>query len=97
MNQGAALSDLGEVAFMNVKTLFSMTGRQDFTIDGTGASFTRNIRRDYDFYFVVVDSSGGTITSQPPATLCSANTDYSLIVNFPVGKAITYAIIPSFD
>ncbi|NBA74570.1 hypothetical protein GOQ04_03380 [Emticicia sp. ODNR4P] len=93
-NQGATAHDLGSVAFMDARTLAAMKVRNEQCLYGSGASQTINIRRPYDFYFVVTDSSGGSITTQPPSTLCSANTDYSLVYNFPVGKTLVYAIIP---
>jgi hypothetical protein len=93
----AANSGLGEAAFLDVKSLMFAKSRQEFSIDGSGASITRNIRRPYDFYFELVDTTGYTVlTSQPPAmpTLCSANTDYPLTVTLPVGKTLTYCVYP---
>ena len=68
----------------------------EFSIDGTGASVTRNIRRDYDYEFEIVDSSGVTITAQP-ASSCTAGTDNALTFTAPVGKTLTYAITPVYE
>jgi len=76
--------------------LLNTTGRQHFTVDGTGASITRNIRFNFDFDFEIVDSSGCAITSQPSAS-CVANTDNALVFSAPLGKSLTYAIIPKFE
>lgn len=91
-----ANSDLGQLAFVDATTILSAPNRQELSMDGTAASVTRNIRRPYDFSFAIVDSSGVTITSQP-AVSCLANTDNALIFTAPVGKTITYAIIPYFE
>lgn len=97
-NNSLSISDVGEASMMNVKDIVNLQSRQEFSIDGTGASVTRNIRRPYDFYFELVDTTGYTaLPSQPPVTLCSANTDYPLTVTLPVGKTLTYAIVPNFD
>lgn len=91
-------SGMNDLAFWTQNMLVQTLSRQEFSIDGTGASITRNIRRPYDFYFELVDTTGYTaLTSQPPATLCSANTDYPLTVTLPVGKTLTYAIVPNFE
>lgn len=91
-----ANADLGQLAYVDATTILSALNRQELSIDGTAASITRNIRRPYDFSFSIVDSSGVTVTSQP-AVSCLANTDNALIFTAPVGKTITYAIIPYFE
>ena len=98
-NQASGLpanSDLGQLAYVDATTILSALNRQELSVDGTAASITRNIRRPYDFSFSIVDSSGVTVTSQP-AVSCLANTDNALIFTAPVGKTITYAIIPYFE
>lgn len=89
-------NQLGSCAFLDVESLMSSLGRQHFTIDGPGASITRNIRFNFDFDFEIVDSSGCSITSQPSAS-CPANTDNALVFSAPQGKSLTYAIIPKFE
>ena len=88
--------DFSNAAFIDKNTLLAARNRQEFSIDGTGASVTRNIRRGYDFTFEIVDSSGCTITAQP-ASSCTAGTDNALTFTAPVGKTLTYAITPVFE
>ena len=88
--------DFSNSAFIDKNTLLSAKNRQEFSIDGTGASVTRNIRRGYDFTFEIVDSSGCTITAQP-ASSCTAGTDNALTFTAPLGKTLTYAITPVFE
>lgn len=88
--------DLNELAFSDFKTVLSAKSRQEFSIDGTGASVTRNIRRDYDFDFEIVDSTGVTLTAQP-ASSCTAGTDNALTFTAPLGKTLTYAITPVYE
>lgn len=83
-------------AYLNPYALLRSTNRQHFTIDGTGASVTRNIRFNFDFDFEIVDSSGCSITSQPSAS-CVANTDNALVFSAPLGKSLTYAVTPKFE
>lgn len=83
-------------AYLNPYTLLRSTNRQHFTVDGTGASITRNIRFNFDFDFEIVDSSGCSITSQPSAS-CLANTDNALVFSAPLGKSLTYAVTPKFE
>lgn len=94
-NGQAANSTLNEGAFLGVKTLMSFRNRQEFTIHGTGASESRNIRRPYDFTFEIVDSSGVTTISAQPSASCTANSDNTLTANIPVGKSLVYAITPA--
>lgn len=82
---------------MMVKDFVNLLVRQEFTIHGTGASESRNIRRPYDFTFEIVDSSGVTTISAQPAASCNANTDNTLTANIPVGKTLVYAITPVYD
>lgn len=89
-------SDLGPCAFLRPETLLRSKSRQEFSVDGTGASLTRNIRRDYDFTFEIVDSSGVTVTAQP-ASSCTAGTDNALTFTAPLGKTLTYAITPVYE
>ncbi|MDI9878909.1 phage head spike fiber domain-containing protein [Flectobacillus longus] len=95
-NQLPSNGDLGAMAYMSPYTILRNNGRQHFTVDGTGASITRNIRFNFDFDFEIVDSSGCSITSQPSAS-CLSNTDNALIFSAPQGKSLTYAIIPKFE
>ena len=88
--------DLGACAFLRPETLLRSPSRQEFSVDGTGASYTRNIRRDYDFTFEIVDSSGVTITARP-ASSCTAGTDNALTFTAPLGKTLTYAITPVYE
>lgn len=89
-------NDLGSSAFLDIPTILSLKNRQHFTVDGTGASITRNIRFNFDFDFEIVDSSGCSITSQPSAS-CLSNTDNALVFSAPQGKSLTYAITPKFE
>ena len=89
-------SDLGSSAFLDIPSLLSLRSRQEFSIDCTGSSITRNIRRPYAFTFEIVDSSGVTVTAQP-ASSCVENTDNNLVINGAVGKTLTYAITPIFE
>ena len=89
-------SDLGRAAFTSPEAILRAKSRQEFSIDGTGASVTRNIRRDYDFDFEIVDSSGVTLTAQP-ASSCTAGTDNALTFTAPLGKTLTYAITPVYE
>lgn len=95
-NQLPANQDLGSAAFMDIPSMLSSKNRQEFSIDCTGSSITRNIRRPYAFTFEIVDSSGVTVTSQP-ASSCVENTDNNLVINGAVGKTLTYAITPIFE
>ncbi|MGX7687124.1 phage head spike fiber domain-containing protein [Flectobacillus roseus] len=90
------ISDLGSCAFIRPEAILRSKSRQEFSIDGTGAALTRNIRRDYDFTFEIVDSSGVTITAQP-ASSCTAGTDNALTFTAPLGKTLTYAITPVYE
>jgi hypothetical protein len=89
--------DLGRSAFIRPEGILRTLGRQEFSIHGTGASESRNIRRPYDFTFEIVDSSGVTTLSAQPAASCTANTDNTLTLNAPVGKTLVYAITPVYD
>ncbi|MDI9859620.1 phage head spike fiber domain-containing protein [Flectobacillus roseus] len=89
-------SDFNGAAFLSVEAILRKTCRQEFSVDGTGAAVTRNIRRGYDFTFEIVDSSGVTITAQP-ASSCTAGTDNALTFTAPLGKTLTYAITPVFE
>jgi len=90
------ISDLGSCAFIRPEAILRSKSRQEFSIDGTGAALTRNIRRDYDFTFEIVDSSGVTLTAQP-ASSCTAGTDNALTFTAPLGKTLTYAITPVYE
>ncbi|NBB32041.1 hypothetical protein GVN22_27220 [Cellulophaga sp. BC115SP] len=89
-------NDLGSMAFMDYETLLNERLRQEFSIDGTGISQTRNIRRPFNFRFEIVDSSGVTLTAQP-ASSCTAGTDNALTFTAPLGKTLTYAITPVYE
>ncbi len=89
-------SDLSRNAFISPEAILRSKSRQEFSIDATGANTTRNVRRDYDFTFEIVDSSGCTITATPPQS-CGAGTDNPLIFSGPVGKTLTYAITPIYE
>jgi hypothetical protein len=91
-----SVGELGGAAFMRVESILSSQSRQDFSIDCTGSSITRNIRRPYPFLFEIVDSSGVTVTTQPVSS-CVENTDNSLVITGAVGKTLTYAITPQFE
>lgn len=95
-NQIPSMSDFGGCAFLRPESLLRSKSRQEFSVDGTGASVTRNIRRDYDFTFEIVDSSGVTLTAQPTSS-CSAGTDNALTFTAPLGKTLTYAITPVYE
>lgn len=95
-NKYPSMLDMSGMAFVTPEAILRRTGRQEFSIDGTGASITRNIRRPYDFNFEIVDSDGVTITSQP-AIIVSANTNNNLVFTAPLGKTITYAITPIYE
>lgn len=95
-SQLPANSDLLRGAFVSPEAILRTTGKQEFSVDGTGASVTRNIRRGYDFTFEIVDSSGVTITAQP-ASSCTAGTDNALTFTAPLGKTLTYAITPVYE
>lgn len=90
-------SDLNQLAFLDVETIVKEKIRQELSIDGTGASITRNIRRPYNFTFEVVDNAGVTSMTATPATNCVANTDNPLTFTAPVGKTLTYAITPVYE
>lgn len=95
--QVPAIGDLFAGAFLSPYAILREGGKETQTIDGTGASFTRNIKRPYDFTFELIDSSDATaIPSQPP-TACIAGTSYPLIFTAPIGKSITYAITPLYE
>lgn len=93
-SQIPAVEDLHRGAFVSPDAILRSLGKQEFSVDGTGASVTRNIRRPYDFGFEVVDSSGATAITATPSVSCSANTDNALTFTAPVGKTLTYAITP---
>lgn len=95
-NQLPAVSDLASMAFLSPYAVLRTLGRQEFSVDCTGASITRNIRRPYAFTFEIIDSSGVTLTTQPSAS-CVENTDNSLVFTGPAGKTLTYAITPVFE
>jgi hypothetical protein len=89
-------SDLSRNAFISPEAILRSKSRQEFSIDATGTNTTRNVRRDYDFTFEIVDSSGCTITATPPQS-CTAGTDNPLTFSGPVGKTLTYAITPIYE
>lgn len=95
-NQIPTNGDIGGSAFLNPYDLLRNLNRQEFSVDCTGSSITRNIRRPYPFLFEIVDSSGVTVNSQP-ASSCVENTDNNLVINGAVGKTLTYAITPIFE
>jgi len=95
-NQLPTNGDIGGSAFLSPYDLLRNLSRQEFSVDCTGASITRNIRRPYPFLFEITDSSGVTLTTQPSAS-CVENTDNSLVFNGPAGKTLTYAITPVFE
>lgn len=95
-NQSPLNLNLKSGAYTSITDLLKSTSRQHFTVDGTGASITRNIRFNFDFDFEIVDSSGCSITSQPSAS-CLANTDNALVFSAPLGKSLTYAVTPKFE
>lgn len=95
-NQLPSNNDLGRGAYVSPEAILRSKSRQEFSVDGTGASFTRNIRRDYDFTFEIVDSTGVTLTAQP-ASSCTAGTDNALTFTAPLGKTLTYAITPVYE
>ncbi len=94
--QSPTNQDLSATAYISPYALLRTTGKQEFSVDCTGASITRNIRRPYAFTFEIVDSSGVTLTTQPSAS-CVENTDNSLVFTGPAGKTLTYAITPVFE
>ncbi|MGX7686794.1 phage head spike fiber domain-containing protein [Flectobacillus roseus] len=94
--QVPANSDLGSAAYTGVKEILRSNSRQEFSIDCTGSSITRNIRRPYPFLFEIVDSSGVTVTAQPSSS-CVENTDNNLVITGAVGKTLTYSITPIFE
>lgn len=95
-NQAPTNSTMSGSAYLSPYALLRTTGKQEFSIDCTGASITRNIRRPYPFLFEITDSSGVTLTTQPSAS-CVENTDNSLVFTGPAGKTLTYAITPVFE
>lgn len=95
-NQIPTIADINRSAFVAPESLLCSISRQHFTVDGAGASITRNIRFNFDFDFEIVDSSGCSITSQPSAS-CLANTDNALVFSAPLGKSLTYAVTPKFE
>lgn len=95
-NQVPTIADINRSAFVAPETILSSPSRQEFSVDCTGASITRNIRRPYAFTFEIIDSSGVTLTTQPSAS-CVENTDNSLVFTGPAGKTLTYAITPVFE
>lgn len=94
--QVPANGDLAGSAFLSPFALLREVSKAEFPVYGDGTSKTFNIRRDYDFTFAIVDSSGSTVTSQPNAS-CLANTDNSLVVTIPTGKTLLYSITPVFE
>lgn len=95
-NKLPSIGDMSRSAFVSPEAILRAKSRQEFSVDGTGASVTRNIRRDYDFTFEIVDSSGVTLTAQP-ASSCTAGTDNALTFTAPLGKTLTYAITPVYE
>jgi len=95
-NQAPTNGSLFGGAYLSPYALLRTTGKQELSIDCTGSSITRNIRRPYPFLFEIVDSSGVTITTQPSSS-CVENTDNSLVITGAVGKTLTYAITPIFE
>ena len=91
-----SVGDLSRSAFISPEAILRSPSRQEFSVDCTGSSVSRNVRRDYDFTFEIVDSSGCTITATPPQS-CGAGTDNPLIFSGPVGKTLTYAITPIYE
>ncbi len=95
-NQLPTNGELKGCAYLSVAELLGSTGKQEIPVDGTGANFTRIVRRPYPFYFEVVESTGASFSSQPPYE-CQANTDYTLTFNAPVGRTILYSVTKKFD
>lgn len=95
-SQLPSVAHLGRAAFVSPESIALGLNRQEFPLYGTGASMSVNIRRNYDFGFKILDSSGVTsITAQPSAD-CTADTDNTLTFIAPIGKTLVYEISPKF-
>lgn len=96
-NQIPSNSELFGSAYISPYSILRTMGKNEYSIDGTGASITRTIRRPYSFKFEIIDSSGVISIIANPSGSCNADTDYPLTFTAPVGKCITYAITPVFE
>lgn len=96
-NQLPTNLDIHSAGYVNPYSILRTMGKNEYSIDGTGASITRTIRRPYAFTFEIIDSSGVTSIITNPSGSCNADTDYPLTFTAPVGKCITYAITPVFE
>lgn len=96
-NQLPSSGDLGGAAFMQLRSLLAMKSRSEVNYQGTGAQVSYTIRRPYAFTLAVVNSNGSTTTTLPTANAdgtYTADTNYTLLHNAPVGTALTLEIIP---
>lgn len=92
-NKLSTNNQLKGCAFLDVNDIKKLNVKQEIPIDGTGSSFTRIVRRTYKFYFNIVESTGSSISAQPPI-ICEANTDYNLTFNAPLGRTLLYSVTP---
>lgn len=96
-NQLPSVGDLGGSAFMQIRSLLAMRMRSELNYNGTGAQVSYTIRRPYAFTLAVVNSNGSTTTTLPTANsdgTYTADTNYTLLHNAPVGTTLTLEIIP---
>jgi hypothetical protein len=96
-NQFPTVGDLGSSAFIQLRGLLAMKARSELNYHGTGSQVSYTIRRPYAFTLGVVNSNGSTTTTLPTANAdgtYTADTNYTLLHNAPVGTALTLEIIP---
>lgn len=96
-NQLPSVGDLGGTAFMQIRSLLGMRARSEVNYHGTGTQVSYTIRRPYAFTLGVVNSNGSTTTTLPTANAdgtYTADMNYTLLHNAPVGTALTLEIIP---
>ena len=94
--QAPTVGDLMSAAFLSPYAILRNQGKNFFKINGTGVSVSENINLPFDFTFEFYNTGSATITTQPSDN-CTANTDYALVVNVPIGKTLWYAITPIFE
>lgn len=96
-NQFPTFQRLGSISTLNIEDLIRMRMREVVNYHGTGSQISYIIRRPYAFTLAVVNSNGSTTTTLPTANsdgTYTANTNYTLLHNAPVGTTLTLEIIP---
>jgi hypothetical protein len=96
-NQIPTAQRLGGLAYLSYPEIAGMRQRSEVSFQGTGSQVSHIIRRPYAFTLAIVNSTGSTTATLPTANAdgsYSADTNYTLLHNAPVGTHLTIEIIP---